>query len=176
MTIEVFQDKTPTLGQNCYIAEQSCIIGDVIIGDHSSVWPYTVIRGDVHSIQIGHHTNIQDGSVLHVTHDGEYSPGGFPLKIGSYVTVGHQALLHACTIGDYCLVGMKSLIMDGVQVDDYCLIGAGSLVPPGKHLTSGLWVGNPAQKKRELTEKERVFLKYSAEHYCRLKDKYLKKS
>ena len=173
MTIRDFQSKSPEIASSAYIDEAALVIGDVSIGADSSVWPMTVIRGDVHSIKIGERTNIQDASVCHVTHDGEYSPGGFPLTVGDDVTVGHRVLLHACTVGDLCLIGMAATIMDGAVVEDKVIVGAGSLVPTGKKLESGyLYVGSPVKRVRELNEKEIAFLKYSAEHYSKLKDQH----
>jgi len=134
-----------------------------------------VVRGDVNRIRIGARSNIQDLSVLHVTHDGPYSPGGFPLKIGRDVTVGHRCILHACSIGDCCLIGMGSTVMDGAVIEDEVLLGAGSLVSPAKRLASGhLYRGSPAQQIRPLTEREREMLGYSSDHYVRLKNSYLK--
>ena len=173
MTIRDFQSKSPEIASSAYIDEAALVIGDVSIGADSSVWPMTVIRGDVHSIKIGERTNIQDASVCHVTHDGEYSPGGFPLTVGDDCTVGHRVLLHACTVGDLCLIGMAATIMDGAVVEDKVIVGAGSLVPTGKKLESGyLYVGSPVKRVRELNEKEIAFLKYSAEHYSKLKDQH----
>jgi len=171
MTIRRFQDKTPIIDDSAYIDDTASVIGDVEIGANSSVWPMTVIRGDVHSIRIGERTNIQDASVCHVTHDGDFSPGGFPLTVGNNVTVGHRVLLHACTVGDDCLIGMAATIMDGAVIEDNVIVGAGSLVPTGKRLESGyLYVGSPVKRVRELNDKELAFLKYSAEHYSKLKD------
>ncbi len=171
MTIRRFQDKTPIIDDSAYIDDTALVIGDVEIGANSSVWPMTVIRGDVHSIRIGERTNIQDASVCHVTHDGDFSPGGFPLTVGNNVTVGHRVLLHACTVGDDCLIGMAATIMDGAVIEDNVIVGAGSLVPTGKRLESGyLYVGSPVKRVRELNDKELAFLKYSAEHYSKLKD------
>jgi carbonic anhydrase/acetyltransferase-like protein (isoleucine patch superfamily) len=134
----------------------------------------TVIRGDVNEIEIGARTNVQDGSVLHVTHDGPYSPGGRPLVVGDDVTVGHAVTLHACTIGDRCLIGMNSCILDGAVLEPDVMLAAGSLVSPGKRLESGaLYRGSPARRARDLTEKELEMLRYSAAHYVRLKDRYL---
>ena len=150
------------------------VIGRVTLEDDVSLWPYVVARGDVNSIRVGARSNIQDLSVLHVTHDGPYSPGGFPLVIGADVTVGHRCILHASTIGDRCLIGMGSIVMDGAVIEDEVLLGAGSLVAPGKRLASGhLYRGSPVQKIRPLTEQEREMLLYSAAHYMRLKDNYL---
>lgn len=173
-SIRSFQDKTPTLGQRVYIDPKSVVIGDVHLGDDVSVWPMAVIRGDVHSIIIGHFCSIQDGAVLHVTHDGPYTPGGHPLVLGQGITIGHQAVLHACTIDDYCLIGMGALILDAVHIHHHVMVAAGALVPPGKVLKSGyLYVGNPVQAVRKLTKQEIERLEYSAHHYVRLKDKYL---
>lgn len=165
---------SPTLGERVYIDESAVVVGDVTIGDDSSVWPFVAARGDVNSIRIGARTNIQDACVLHVTHDGPYTPGGIPLVIGDDVTVGHKVLLHACTIGNRCLVGMGAVVMDGVVVEDEVFVAAGTLVPPGKRLASGyLYRGSPAQQARPLTKDELEMLRYSAQHYLRLKDRYL---
>jgi carbonic anhydrase/acetyltransferase-like protein (isoleucine patch superfamily) len=132
-----------------------------------------VIRGDVHTITIGQRTSVQDGCVLHVTHDGPYSRGGQPLAVGNDVTIGHRAVLHGCRIGNRCLIGMGAVILDGVEVEDDVLLAAGSVVPPGKRLTSGtLWRGNPLQRARDLTSTEIAMLKYSAEHYVRIKEQH----
>lgn len=173
MNIRRYQGMTPKLGQRVFVDPSAVVLGDVEIGDDSSVWPLVVIRGDMHRIRIGRCTSIQDGSVLHITHAGPYNPDGFPLTIGDYVTVGHQAMLHGCTIGSRVLVGMGAMIMDGAVVEDEVILGAGSLVPPGKTLKSGyLYVGRPAKPQRELTQKEREFFTYTAENYARLKDKH----
>jgi carbonic anhydrase/acetyltransferase-like protein (isoleucine patch superfamily) len=179
MTIRKFENHFPKIHPTAYIDETALVSGEVEIGEDSSVWPMTVIRGDVNYIKIGKRSNIQDASMLHVTHaPNEHSEKigaaqtGYALVIGDDVTVGHKAMLHACTIGDRVLVGMSATVMDGVIVEDETIIAAGSLVPPRKTLESGyLWVGNPAKKSRELTDKEKKYLKYSAEHYVRLKDR-----
>jgi len=174
MTIKSFQQHIPRLGHKVFIDDSAVVIGDVDIGDDSSVWPMSVLRGDVHFIHVGKRTNIQDGTVGHVTHYGEYNPQGSPLIIGDDVTVGHQCTLHACTVGNRVLVGMGSIILDGAVIQDNVMLGAGSLVSPGKILESGyLWLGSPAKKVRPLTEKEMEFLRYSAQHYVELKDKYI---
>lgn len=172
MSIRSFETHTPQIASSAYIDEAALVVGEVEIGDLSSVWPMSVVRGDVHSIKIGDKTNIQDGSILHVTHDSQYQPGGYPLIIGNQVTVGHQVTLHACTIEDLCLIGMGSVVLDGAIVQKHVIIGAGSLVPPGKTLTSGLWLGSPVQKVRDLTPNEIQYLSYSAEHYVRLKKRH----
>jgi carbonic anhydrase/acetyltransferase-like protein (isoleucine patch superfamily) len=174
MSLRKFNGKFPVLGQSVYIDESAVVIGDVSLGDHVSVWPTTVIRGDVESISIGADTNLQDGSVLHVTHYGKFTDRGYPLTIGKGVTVGHRAVVHACTIGDYCLIGMGAIIMDDAVLEDYVMLGAGALVPSGKKLMEGhLYVGSPAKMVRPLTQSEREFLVYSSQHYVELKNKYL---
>jgi len=174
MSIRSYTGIKPVIGQRVYIDEAAVVIGKVTLADDASLWPFAVARGDVNSISVGARTNIQDASVLHVTHDGPYSPGGMPLLIGADVTVGHKCLLHACTIGDRCLIGMGSIVMDGAVVESDVLLGAGSLVSPGKRLESGfLYRGGPAQKVRPLTDQERAMLLYSAQHYVRMKDRYL---
>ena len=144
------------------------------LGDDVSVWPGTVIRGDINSIRIGAGTNVQDLSVLHVSHKSSWDPAGAPLIIGSNVTIGHNVILHGCTIEDECLIGMGSIVMDKVLVQKHVMLGAGSLVPEGKVLESGyLYLGSPARKLRKLTEKELAHFMYSAEHYIKLKNNYL---
>jgi carbonic anhydrase/acetyltransferase-like protein (isoleucine patch superfamily) len=171
MAIRKFQEHTPNIHPSAYIDPTALVIGQVSIGEHSSVWPMTVIRGDINTITIGDRTNIQDGSVLHVTHDGEFSPGGAKLKIGNDVTVGHSVVLHACTIEDTCLIGIGSVVLDGAIVRSHAMIGAGSIVTGGKEIEGGyLWMGRPAKKARALTEKEMQYLSYSAAHYAKIKD------
>lgn len=173
MAIRDFEKKTPKIAASAFIDEMAVVIGDVEIGEDASVWPTSVVRGDVNAIRIGAKTNIQDGSVLHVTHDSEYAPGGFPLVIGEGVTVGHKVILHACTIGDYCLVGMGSTVLDGAVLEDKVMLGANSLVSPGKVLESGyLYLGSPATKARKLKDSELAWLEYSAAHYVVLKNRY----
>jgi len=172
--IREFEGRMPEIGDECFIADSADIIGAVTIGEHSSVWPQCVLRGDVNHIRIGARSNIQDGSVLHVSHAGEFNPQGAPLIIGDRVTVGHQVLLHACRIGNECLIGMGSIVMDDCIVEDRVMIGAGSLLPPGKRLESGyLYLGNPCRRLRALSDRELDYLSYSAEHYVRLKDRHL---
>ena len=173
MTIRNFEDKQPQIHPTTFIDDTALVLGDVHIGENSSIWPMTVIRGDVNTIQIGAFTNIQDNSVLHVTHDGPYNAGGYDLKIGNNVTVGHRVILHGCHIGDSCLIGMGATIMDGVIVEPNNLIGAGSLITPNKHLESGyLWMGSPARKIRKLTDEEIESIDYSAKNYSELKDQH----
>jgi carbonic anhydrase/acetyltransferase-like protein (isoleucine patch superfamily) len=174
MTIESYQGTTPQLGNRVYLHPSSNVIGDVVLGDDASVWPGTVIRGDVNAIRIGHGSNIQDLSVLHVSHKSSWDPGGAPLIIGNNVTIGHKVILHGCTIADECLIGMGTIVMDKVVVETRVLIGAGSLVPEGKILESGyLYLGAPAKRIRPLTAQELAHFAYSAQHYIRLKNNYL---
>jgi carbonic anhydrase/acetyltransferase-like protein (isoleucine patch superfamily) len=165
---------TPTLGKRVLVDPSAVVIGDVVIGDDSSVWPMSVVRGDMHRIRIGARTSIQDSSVLHITHAGPFNPDGFPLTIGDDVTVGHRVVLHGCTVGNRILVGMGAIVMDGAVIEDEVVIGANTLVPPGKVLESGfLYTGSPAKKIRPITHKEREFFTYGAGNYVRLKDKHI---
>ena len=174
MTIRSYRQYRPKLGSRVYIDEAAVVIGNVELGDDSSLWPFVVARGDVNSIRIGTRTNIQDGSVLHVTHDGEFTPGGLALSIGDDVTVGHGVILHACTVEDACLIGMGATVLDGAVIKKHALVGAGAVVSPGKTVgPQELWLGNPARCVRKLTSREVEQLYYSAQHYVRLKDDYL---
>ncbi|WP_280541318.1 gamma carbonic anhydrase family protein [Chromohalobacter sp. 11-W] len=174
MTLRTFKGTTPRLGARVYIDPTCVVLGDVTLGDDCSVWPMTVIRGDMHRIRIGARCSIQDGSVLHITHASDYNPDGYPLTLGDDVTVGHKALLHGCTIGSRVLVGMGATVMDGVLVEDEVIIAAGAVVTPGKHLESGqVYAGNPAKPLRALKEAERAFFTYTAGNYVKLKDEYL---
>ena len=174
MSIRPFQQHTPTLGERTFVDRSAVVIGDVEIGADSSIWPLTVIRGDMHRIRIGARTSVQDGCVLHITHAGPFNPDGFPLLIGDDVTIAHKVMLHGCTVGNRILIGMGSIVMDGAVVEDDVIIGAGSLVPPGKKLDSGfLYVGSPVKQIRALTDKERAFFTYSAANYVKLKDLHL---
>jgi carbonic anhydrase/acetyltransferase-like protein (isoleucine patch superfamily) len=172
--VRPYLDAMPRLGLNVYVDPAAVVIGDVEIGEDSSIWPCAVARGDVHYVRIGARTNIQDGAVLHVTHDGEYTPGGFPLVIGDDVTVGHGAIVHACTVKDACLIGMNATVLDGAVVSRHAIVGAGAVVSPGKVVGEGeLWVGNPARRVRMLSDQEIERLYYSARHYVKLKERYL---
>lgn len=174
MPLSSYLDISPTLGERIYLHPSCQIIGDVKIGDDSSVWCNTVLRGDVNRIMIGRGTSVQDLTVGHVSHRTPGKPEGSPLIVGDYVTVGHSVILHGCTIGNECLIGMGSIVMDDAVIPDRVMIGAGSLIPPGKTLESGmLYVGRPARAVRKLTDGEIAYLKYSAGHYMRLKDDYL---
>jgi len=163
----------PRIAATAYVDESALVIGDVSISDDASLWPQVVARGDVNSIVIGARSNIQDGSVLHVSHDSEFAPDGFALHIGADITVGHKAILHGCTVEDRCLIGMAATVMDGAIVRSGAIVGAGSLVPPGHELDGGyLWVGTPARKVRPLRKQEAAFLDYSAAHYVELKNRH----
>ena len=174
MPLAAYLDTAPTLGARVYTHSSCQIIGDVTIGDDSSVWCNAVLRGDVNRIVIGRGSNVQDLTMGHVSHKTSDKPDGSPLLIGDYVTVGHSAILHGCTIGNECLIGMGSVILDDAVIPDHVMIGAGSLVSPGKVLESGmLYVGRPVKAVRALTPEEITHLRYSAEHYIQLKNNYL---
>ncbi|MCQ4107474.1 gamma carbonic anhydrase family protein [Erwinia persicina] len=172
--IRTYKGVRPQLGERVMIDSTSVVIGNVVLADDVGVWPLVVIRGDVNHVSIGKRTNIQDGSVLHLTHKSTTNPQGHPLSIGEDVTVGHKAMLHGCTIGNRVLVGMGAILLDGVVVEDDVMIGAGSLVSPGKRLESGfLYLGSPAKKIRPLTKEETDGLLYSASNYVGWKNDYL---
>lgn len=174
MSLSPYLDTAPVIGERVYLHPSSQVIGEVTLGDDSSVWCNTVLRGDVNRIVIGKGSNVQDLSVGHVSHKIPEKPDGSPLIVGDYVTVGHSVILHGCTIGNDCLIGMGSIIMDDVVIPDRVMIGAGSLVSSGKLLESGmLYMGRPARAVRALTEAEIAYLRYSAEHYIRVKNNYL---
>ena len=177
MSLSAYLNTLPILGERVYLHPSCQVIGDVTLGDDSSVWCNTVLRGDVNRIVIGRGTNVQDLTVGHVSHKTPEKPLGSPLIIGDYVTVGHSVILHGCTIGNECLIGMGSIILDDVVIPDRVMIGAGSLVTQGKVLESGmLYIGCPAKAVRVLMGEEIAYLKYSAKHYMELKDNYLKGS
>jgi len=173
-SIRSYKGIQPNLGKRVYIDSSAVVVGDIHIGDDSSIWPLVAARGDVNHIHIGMRSNIQDGSVLHVTHKNSHNPDGYPLLIGNDVTVGHKVMLHGCTIKDRVLVGMGSIVLDGAYIEEDVMIGAGSLVPPNKVLKSGfLYVGSPVKQARALTEAELSFLKQSAKNYVQNKSDYL---
>ncbi len=153
-------DVTPTLGARVYVAESASVIGDVVIGEDSSIWFSTVLRGDVFPIRIGARTNIQDGSVVHVT------GGSASTTIGDDVTVGHMVLLHGCTVGDRVLVGMGSVVLDGAVIESDAMLAAGSLLPPGSRVPSGtLAMGRPAKVVRQLTDADRERIREASSLY-----------
>ena len=174
MPLSPYLASVPLVGANVFIHESAQVIGDVTLGPDSSVWCNAVLRGDVNRIVVGAFSNVQDLTMGHVSHRNPAKPEGSPLVIGDYVTVGHSVILHGCRIGNECLIGMGSIVMDDAVVEDRVMLGAGSLVSPGKVLESGyLYIGRPAVRQRALTGAEIAYLKYSAEHYVRVKNNYL---
>jgi len=165
--IKPFRNIMPTIAENAFIAEGAVVIGDVHIGSESNVWFSCVIRGDVNYIRIGDRTNIQDGSVIHVTR----KTG--PTLIGSGVTIGHSVLLHACTLEDDCFIGMHSTIMDGAVVESGAWVAAGALVPPNKRIPKGqIWAGNPTRYLRDMKPEETAFIPVSSNNYVELAREY----
>src|ERR1041385_5840492 len=166
-TIRSFAGKTPDIARGVYLAETCSVIGDVVIGEESSIWYGTVVRGDVMPIRIGARTSIQDNTVIHVTSDFSGT------IMGNDCTVGHAAIIHACTVEDFCLIGMGSIILDGARIGHGSLVGAGALVTPGTVIRPGsLVVGSPAKVKRPINEKEREQIAYGAQHYVELARRY----
>jgi carbonic anhydrase/acetyltransferase-like protein (isoleucine patch superfamily) len=175
MSIRAFENTQPELHARVYVDESAIVIGDVILEEDCSIWPTTVLRGDVNKIRVGKRTNIQDGTVLHVSHANENNPEGDPVIIGTDVTVGHRVVLHGCTIEDECLIGINAVVLDKAYIQKHVLIGANSLVPPGKIVESGyLYLGSPIKKIRALTEHELAYFKQSALHYVALKERTLR--
>ena len=169
MDIRPFGGHIPQLASDSFVDKTAVLIGDIVLGAESSVWPLCVLRGDVNTIRIGCRSNIQDGSVLHVSHPTAAKPEGSPLVIGNEVTIGHRAMLHGCTIGSRVLVGMGTIVLDDAEIGSDTVIGAGSLVPPRKRLAGGfLYMGAPVRQIRALTEAEREHQRYSAAHYVKL--------
>ena len=174
VSLRPYLGRLPVLGARVYVDPAATIIGDVELADDVSIWPGTIIRGDVNFIRIGARTNVQDGTIIHVSHHSPYNKAGHPTLIGEDVTVGHGTIIHACTIGDRCLIGMGACILDGARVMTHGFVGAGAIIGPGKVVGEGeLWLGNPAKKVRMLSDAEIEALYYSAGHYVRLKDEYL---
>ncbi len=167
--IKPYGGKTPKISRGVYLSENVYVIGDVEIGEDSSVWFGSVIRADVNFIRIGKKTNIQDNSVIHVTSE------KFPTLIGDKVTVGHGAIVHGCLLHNNILVGMGAVIMDGVEIEDFVLVGAGAVIPPGRKIPSGVLVtGVPAKIVRDLKIEEIKLIEESADNYVRYKNEYLK--
>jgi carbonic anhydrase/acetyltransferase-like protein (isoleucine patch superfamily) len=169
--IRTYQGRNPRIHGDAWVDETAVVVGDVEIGPRASIWPMTVVRGDIHHIRIGAETNVQDGSILHVSHDSRFLPGGAPLVIHDRVTIGHQVVLHGCEIRDCCLVGIGSRVLDRALLEPRTMLGAGSLVPPGRVLQGGyLWHGVPVKRIRRLTAVELEYLEYTAQHYVELAD------
>ena len=166
--VRTFAGHTPQLGKGVFLAETCAVIGDVVVGDESSIWYGTVLRGDVMPIRVGARTSIQDGTIVHVT-------SGFSgTTIGSDCTIGHAAIIHACTVEDFCLIGMGAILLDGVRIGRGSLVGAGALVTPGTDIPPGsLVIGSPAKVKRPINDKEREQIDYGAKHYVELSRAYL---
>ncbi len=172
-SLRSYKGIAPVLGERVYVDPVASVIGDVVLAEDVSIWPGAVLRGDVNSIRVGARTNIQDGAIVHVAHAGPYGPG-YPCLIGADVTIGHAAVVHACTIEDGCLIGMHASVLDGAVVKKFGFVGAGAVVPPGKVVGEReLWLGNPAKFVRVLGDAQVEQLLYSAAHYVRLKDDYL---
>jgi len=173
-----YKDKKPLVHDSVYLAEGVNIIGDVEIDENTSIWFNTVIRGDVNYVRIGKNCNIQDGTIIHVSSHGFSARGkkGSPTIIGNYVTVGHNATIHACKIGDYSLIGMGSVILDQSLIENNAFIAAGAVVTPGSLVKSKeLWAGNPARLIRKITETEQKLLVNTPEVYYQLSKEFLKK-
>lgn len=162
-----FEGATPRLAEGAYIAPGAQVIGNVELGEQASVWYNAVLRGDLEKITVGARTNVQDGTVIHI------ESGQYPTIIGEGVTIGHKALVHACTIGDNCLIGMGSIILDGAVIEDNCLIAAGAVVTPGTHVPAGsLVMGTPGKVVRELTDEQIAGFRESAAHYVELAERH----
>lgn len=171
--IEKYLTDYPEIGANAWVHDSAVVIGRVKLAPEVSIWPCAVLRGDVNTISIGARSNVQDGTVVHATHPGPYNPDGYATHIGEDVTVGHNAILHGCTLGNRVLIGMGATVLDGSVVPDDVIIAAGALVPMNKTLQSGyLYVGSPAKPMRPLNDSELTFLTYSAKHYMKLKQAY----
>lgn len=173
MSIRHYKNHLPEIAASAYVDEAATVIGQVKLADDVSIWPGVVIRGDVNHIHIGARSNIQDNSVVHVSRDSVYLPGGAPTIIGEDVTVGHMAMLHGCSIGNRCLIGMSTTVLDRAVIEDDVFLAAGSLVPPGKTLEAGhVYRGNPAQKIRPLNQHDKQMMEYAAANYVRLSGDY----
>lgn len=166
-----FKDIKPKMGAGVFVAENAAVVGDVEIGEKTNIWYGVQIRGDVNTIRIGKHTNIQDGTVCHVTAGSDQGK----LTIGSYVTIGHNATVHACTLEDYAFVGMGATVLDGAVVEGNAMLAAGALLTNNKRVPKGeIWAGNPAKFFRKMTEKELAYAAWSADHYVKLGQEHSK--
>ena len=166
--IRSYKSVRPTIPASCYVDDSAQIIGDVVLGEHASVWMCAVLRGDVHSIRIGAYSNVQDCSVLHGMKE------QYGVFVGEYVTVGHSVILHGCAIGDRCLIGMGSVILNGAWIGAGSIIAAGTLIPEKTVVEAGsLWMGSPGQFRRKLVERDSEGIMRYAKNYLEYKDAYL---
>ncbi|MCC6471901.1 MAG: gamma carbonic anhydrase family protein [Alphaproteobacteria bacterium] len=164
-----YKGALPTIGKDVFIAPTATVIGNVTIGHGSNVWFNVLIRGDDHWIKIGERTNLQDGTVVHLSKDSA------PTFIGSDITIGHGAIIHGCTLYDRCMIGIGAIVLDGAVVETGAIVGAGAVVPPGKRVPAGeMWAGCPAKKAREVRPEELAYIDRNAAHYCGLAGEYLK--
>ena len=169
--IRSYMGKTPRVPATAYVDQSAQLLGDVVLGEHASIWMNAVLRGDVHEIRVGAHSNVQDCSVLHGMKD------RFGVYLGEYVTVGHSVTLHGCTIGDRCLIGMGVVILNGARVGEGCIVAAGSLIPEGWELQpNSLWMGSPAKMRKTLTPADHEMILQYARNYLGYKDQYLKEA
>jgi len=172
MAIRKYLNELPKVNNSAWVDDSAVVIGKCELSEDVSIWPNATLRGDVNNIKVGARSNIQDGSVLHCTHDSPSTKGSNCI-VGADVTVGHNAILHGCIIEDECLIGMGAIVLDNAIIPKHTLIGANSLVPAGKKLEGGfLYLGSPVKQVRPLTDKEKLFFKYSAKHYMKLKDAF----
>lgn len=173
MTIGTYRGIAPTLAEGAWVHESALVVGDVHLGADASIWPFVLIRGDVNHVRIGARSNVQDGSIVHVSRPHSGNERGWPTLLGEDVVVGHKVTLHGCRIGDRVLVGIGSIVLDGVEVESDVMIGAGSVVTPGKRLESGfLYLGSPARRSRPLTPQEIARIPRMAREYVALKQEY----
>lgn len=173
MAIRKYKGIVPQMAKSAWVDESAVVIGKCVLAEDVGIWPNATLRGDVNDIKIGARSNIQDGAVVHTSHESDVSKGSKCL-VGEDVTVGHNAVLHGCIIENECLIGMGAVVLDNAVVQKHVLVAANALVPPGKVLESGyLYVGSPVKQARPLTEKELAFFKYSAAHYVKLKNEYV---
>jgi len=169
--IRSFKGITPTVPASCYVDESAQLIGDVVLGEHASVWMNAVLRGDVHSIRIGAHSNVQDCSVLHGMKQ------QYGVSLGEYVTVGHSVTLHGCTIKDRCLIGMGCIILNGAEIGEGSIIAAGTLIPEKTIVEPGsLWMGSPGKLRRKLAPEDQETIMRYARNYLEYKETYLKEA
>ena len=173
-SIRPYRGILPQLAEGVYIDPASVVSGDVTLGRDCSVWPLVAIRGDVNHVRIGDRSNVQEGTVIHVSRGDGSTPGGFPTTVGEDVTIGHKAMVHGCTIGNRVLIGMGAIILDGAVIEEETIVAAGALVTPGKHLESGyVYAGSPAKRLRPLRDSERAKFVQQAAHYVELKNEHM---